>query len=123
MSDPVFKLREAFQPDSYWPDEYAQAALPLLSEWGWLSRPATAADESVAVTTLSGLNDIGLDVTDVYPFGLLWALRSTGAIGDVAGLDWQLIEWRRWEEGDHIGEPLDFLPPLPTATEEPRTDA
>lgn len=109
---PVFRLRAGFQPESYWSDEYVRAALPVLASYGWLARPATPDDEAAAVAVLDGLNDLSLDLTDVSPFGLLWALRARGVVSGVAGLDRQLADWRRWEETDHVGEPLDFLPNL-----------
>lgn len=112
MTPPVFHLRDAHQPDSYWPHDYINGALPHLDRWGWLARPATQDDKNAAAHVLDNLNDVGLDVTDVFPFGLLWALRARGVLTAVAGLDDQLRDWRQWEETDHVGEPLDFLPPF-----------
>jgi hypothetical protein len=112
MAEPVFVFRDEYQPDDYWTDAYLLGALPVLRRLGWLTRPLALADEAAAVKALEGLYDLDLDATDVFPFGLLWALRSTGAIGDVPGLDAQLTGWREWEETDHVGEPLAFLSPL-----------
>jgi hypothetical protein len=109
---PVFRFRDDFDPESYWSDEYVRAGLPVLESYGWLARPATPDDEAAAVAVLDGLDGLSLDLTDVFPFGLLWALRARGVLIDVAGLDRQLTDWRQWEETDHVGEPLDFLPDL-----------
>lgn len=118
-TEPVFRLRDEFQPESYWPYEYVRAATPILDRLGWLTRPATAEDEDAAVEVLGGFDDLTLDVTDVFPFGLLWAYRACGVVANVPGLDEQLEDWRRWEENDHVGEPFGFLPPLPSSTTDP----
>jgi len=115
MAEPVFVFRDEYQPDDYWTDAYLLGALPVLRRLGWLTRPLSLVDEAAAVKVLEGLFDLNLEVTDVFPFGVLWSLRSTGAIGDVPGLDEQLTGWREWEETDHVGEPFDFLSPLPAA--------
>ncbi len=113
MTDlPVFRLRDEFQPESYWPYDYVRAAVPVLDRYGWLARAVTREDEDAAVEVLGGLDDLTLDVTDVFPFGLLWAFRARRVVVDVPELDAQLRDWRRWEENDHVGEPLDFLPQL-----------
>lgn len=116
--EPVFRLRDEFEPESYWPYEYVRAALPVLDGFGWLNRPAMREDEDAAVAVLGGLDDLSLDQTDVFPFGLLWSLRARGVLGEVAGLDEQLVGWRKWEEEDHLAhgdcgpDPLAFLPVL-----------
>jgi hypothetical protein len=80
---PVFRLKDDFEPESYWPYDYVRAALPVLANYGWLARPATQTDEDAAVTVLGGLDDLSLDVTDVFPFGLLWSLRASGVLNDI----------------------------------------
>lgn len=125
MNAPVFQLRDRYQPESYWPNEYVPGAAPVLEELGWLARPLDDNDTAVAERVLEGLHALDLDVTDVFPFGMLWALRSTGAVTGVDGLDVQLRDWREWEETDHLASdpdddepffppnPLGFLPELP----------
>lgn len=125
MNEPVFQLRDGYHAESYWPDEYVTGAVPILERLGFLSRPLTEADRMAAERALEGLHALDLDVTDVHPFGLLWALRSTGAVREVEGLDDQLRGWREWEETDHLANdpdddepffppnPLGFLPALP----------
>jgi hypothetical protein len=121
--EPVFRLQEEFEPESYWPYEYVREALPVLDRFGWLARSATQEDEDAAVAVLGGLDDLSLDVTDVFPFGLLWALRARGVLGEVPGLDEQLVDWRKWEEEYHLAhddlgpDPLGFLPVLNPAGE------
>lgn len=110
--EPVFVLHDEYAAESYWPDEYLEGAIPVLERLGWLTRHVNSRDEAVVKQVLEGLRDLSLDETDVFPFGVLWALRSTGAVGDVDGLNVQLTHWREWEETDHVGEPLDFLPEL-----------
>lgn len=111
---PVFEFDDQYRAEDYWPEDYVAHAAPVLEGLGWLVRPLTEQDTATATTVLRGLFATGLDETDVYPFGLLWALRSTGVVGALPGLDAQLRDWRTWEESDHFGEPLGFLPDLPS---------
>jgi hypothetical protein len=131
---PVIRFRDAYEPEKYWSEEYVKGAEPILAEWGWLTRPLNEHDTEIAEKVLGYLDDLSLDEDDVSPFGLLWALRSTGAIGYVPSLDNQLVDWRVWEEVDHLswmydeegsleewraewlaqhGSPLGFLPGFP----------
>ncbi len=116
--EPVFRFRDEFDPESWWPKEYVSEALPVLDGFGWLIRPATQDDQDAAAAVLDGLDGLSLDESDVYPFGLLWVLRARGVLAAVAGLDEQLTAWRKWEEEDHLAtpdvgpDPLGFLPAL-----------
>lgn len=113
MSDfqsPMTLLQERYIPESYNGEEYMAGAQVVLAADGWLTRPLTAQDLSIAAEVLDSLYGFGLDVTDVHSFGAVWALRSTGAIRATLALDAALIDWRQWEETDHLGEPLIFLP-------------
>lgn len=112
VQEPVFRFRDAWSTESYWPDECLTAALPALEGLGWLARAPHAGDRRVVTDVLDGLLELDIDESDAFPFGLLWALRSTGCIGEVPGLDAQLLAWRAWEETDHVGDPLPFLPAL-----------
>lgn len=109
---PVTLLQERYRPESYVGDEYMPGAVGLLAADGWLARTPTEQDLSTAGDLLDELYGFGLDVTDVHPFGAVWALRVAGVIAPSADVDADLLGWRRWEEGDHIGEPLTFLPDL-----------
>lgn len=126
--EPVFRFRDEVEPESYWPHEYVRNAMPLLDGFGWLARPATQADQDAAAAVLDGLDGLGLDEPDAYPFGLLWALRARGVLGEVDGLDEQLAAWRKWEEEDHLvgpdvgPDPLGFLPVLIPGDELARLD-
>ncbi|MEU0078426.1 hypothetical protein ABZY58_11065 [Micromonospora tulbaghiae] len=112
-TSPVDALRDGYHAESYWPGDYLTGAALHLNTLGILNRPITDHDRTVTETTLTGLRDTDLDVTDVFPFGTVWALLSTGALRGGPDLDTQLADWRRWEETDHYGEPLTFLPSLP----------
>lgn len=114
---PVFDFRDSYPAESYWGRTFLAGAESVLERLGWLIRPLTHLDYQAADSVLGQLWDTGLDESDTFPFGLLWILRSTGAIGDVPGLDAQLVDWRRWEETDHFGESLGFLPPLATPSD------
>lgn len=109
-SSPITVLQERYEAESYWPDEYLTGAVPLLT--GWLSRPLTDDDRAAVAKVLDGLHGTGLDVTDVFPFGVVWGLRACAVIPYQADLDAALTHWRKWEEEDHLGEPLAFLPEL-----------
>lgn len=112
MDEPVFLFRDEYQADSYWWNEYLLGAWNVLTKFQWVARALTSEDLTVVKEVLEELWDTGLDETDVFPFGLLWALRSTGVLIDIPGLDDQLLAWRLWEETDHFGKPLTFLPEL-----------
>ena len=109
---PVFEFRDRYTPTSYFPDEYIDAAIPVLADLHWLAGGLTVPAASTAMQVLNGLQDLDLDAHDVFPFGLLWALRHHGLLVPVGGLDEQLAAWRAWEETEHAGEPFTFLPPL-----------
>lgn len=110
---PVTLLQERYQPESYVGEDYIAGAQQLLADNEWLTRSLTEQDLGTAAELLDSLYGFGLDVTDVHPFGAVWALRSTGAIAPDAAIDEDLTGWRHWEETDHVGEPLTFLPDLP----------
>ncbi|MEV1315475.1 hypothetical protein AB0J14_05240 [Micromonospora arborensis] len=110
--NPLTVLRDRYWSESYWPEDYLPGATLLLGDLELLAREVTDEDRAVATAVLEALHDTGLDVTDVFPLGTVWALRSTGLIAARPDLDTQLAEWRKWEETDHLGEPLDFLPEL-----------
>lgn len=96
--------------ESYWADEYLAEVTPTLAARGWLMRPVNERDEAAVTRCFDAIDD--LDMVDNAPFGVLWALRSTKAIGLVDGLDRELADWRGWIETEYFkGEPLD-LPDL-----------
>lgn len=111
---PITLLAGGYHPASYWPDEYLVGALATLEASGLLVREADRHDHDVAARVLEKLDDIGLDVTDVFAFGTVWAFRSTGLLAGSPTLDEELTGWRTWEETDHACEELVFLPDLPT---------
>lgn len=110
---PIVALRDGYQPHDYNHDPYIEGAAAFLSGFGVLPHLLSDNEREAVKTVLAGLDDLDLDVTDVYPFGVVWALRSTGAIDGSPELDAALADWRKWEETDHLGEPLTFLPDLP----------
>jgi hypothetical protein len=103
-------LQQHYWPESYWPEDYVSGAERLLNEHGLLAHGSTVGDLDMATTVLDGLSD--MDVTDVFPLGVVWAFRAAGVIAPDSDLDALLRQWREWEETDHYGESLDFLPPL-----------
>lgn len=96
--------------DNFIPEEYVKGAEPVLTRMGWLARPLDPMDYVAAILLVQQASGDGMSIDD-YPFLLLWALLEAGAIREVPGLRYQLLEWRAWWEAEY-DEVLGFLPPL-----------
>lgn len=103
---------------SYWPDEFTDFALGVAERSGWLASAVEAPTRKKLEHALEGLRDLGLDETDTFHFAVLWELEAAGSLRPVPGLREDLLDWRSWEEAEHVGERFDFLTDLsaePTA--------
>jgi hypothetical protein len=110
--EPIQLLRD-FLSESAGPDEF-EPALPAVNELmraGWLLREPTASDLAAVTDLIVAMYNDGVP-SDAYPQAILWALRSTAAIAPDEELDAALASWLTWEEGEHLGFRMDYLPDI-----------